>query len=425
MNEGSIALLPQSPDSIIKDTIARKNILELMGVLILETIETLKDFYLKNKLSSFDPHVGDTACQLRAYKFFNLSIKKKQIFSERDIFNKLVELNANYGLIKKTILEQAQGVKIKNNSQSILTLFLENNLLIFLGKEIFFLVYSRILTIFKEDDGFGGTRINFEKLSRKFNISRKLAKKFVHYYQGCVAELSCHFVFSLVDEMATVDGVGIILKKLQKMDGDDRPVLPCFASMEVLLAHMRTQETGLLLKITNSVCPKQKTSIYIYCVMSAKSCTYYPVSKLSIRQLKQPVFVVNGSTNYPFYLDEQHKRSYLRLIKQIGVETVLRANMASHPQFSGEKLIEFQKNPYLCLQPDGHLNLEHIQNFNNYFITTRYLAEELGCSLQNNKLFLVEHVFCDLLKNQINFFSALASIETKISSFEALGTSQI
>lgn len=82
-----LSLLPQSPETQIPTHLKFSKVLKLLRFFTSKLINALESFYIKHNVHEFDPHVGETSCQIRAYQvlvfsssiteFDKHSIKKK------------------------------------------------------------------------------------------------------------------------------------------------------------------------------------------------------------------------------------------------------------------------------------------------------------------------------------------------------------
>lgn len=71
-----VDLLPQNNFSLVRNSKLAFEILKMVYNITSLLANCLSKFYLRKQYQYFDPHVGDTACQVRAYAFVLLSKKK-------------------------------------------------------------------------------------------------------------------------------------------------------------------------------------------------------------------------------------------------------------------------------------------------------------------------------------------------------------
>lgn len=82
INQTNLALLPYDPYIVIKDITQKISIIELMSALLHQLHHALC-YFEKNELSRFDAQVGETLCQIRAYKIYYLATYSSHHFLEQ------------------------------------------------------------------------------------------------------------------------------------------------------------------------------------------------------------------------------------------------------------------------------------------------------------------------------------------------------
>lgn len=71
-----VDLLPQNNLALVRNSKLAFEILKMVYNITSLLVDCLSKFYIRKQYQYFDPHVGDTACQIRAYAFVLLSKKK-------------------------------------------------------------------------------------------------------------------------------------------------------------------------------------------------------------------------------------------------------------------------------------------------------------------------------------------------------------
>lgn len=375
----------------------------------------------------FDPHVGDTMCQIRAYKIFILHSQDEFSFY---IHNKLESLEVAYSLI----LEKLDWLKIARNnlnndnqkkiaSHEHLENFLAKEKLIFdFNLDTIFLMCSYFLTRFKSNATSGSTYIDYEKISNELNVSRKHAKKLTRHCQILLSELSVEFVVELWNEFPQQKPLKMIFDYLKYKDDDERTVLPCYPVMKILLSYTFHYSIPIIL-ITERRYKDQ--SDYVLLFFLKKNYEVKPMDRREFYLLKEmPCIIIQGSTFYSVTTTSvESQKQFIRRFMKIGLAKVLLSYMAVHPQFSGKKLASLSIDPFNEFQKqhesqtafmsvkNNESNLAASSNLLQAIADANILSDELnkmkksalqiGSCSDNASLFFVKHIFCDTLNNQV------------------------
>ncbi len=182
--------------------------------------------FLEGKLDRLDPHVGDTACQIRACQLIFLS-------------QEMVQKNT------RTYYE-AFCQKLKQEIQ-----ILESGQLSELGilpEEIFFFGVSFFLTVFRASDEFGGAKaIKYLQIAKFLKISKTWAKWIIQVAQKALSMNSCDFIFRLSHKIDYP--YSHLLKKLLQEGDDDRQLLPCFFLSDVIWRYLKKEKIPILFEV--------------------------------------------------------------------------------------------------------------------------------------------------------------------------------
>ena len=68
MSLNNLLLFPYSSKTILVDQKMKMKVLHFTDFFLEEIIAAIELFFLKKEFQKFDAHVGDTLCQIRAYK---------------------------------------------------------------------------------------------------------------------------------------------------------------------------------------------------------------------------------------------------------------------------------------------------------------------------------------------------------------------
>lgn len=185
----SVDLLPQNNAALVHDSKMAFEILKTLHNIIHLLAESLTKFYINKQYQCFDPHVGESACQIRAYAFVMLSKKKPG----NELMERICFLNLTLRKLK-TVL--GTTINLKKNSQTIIELAQNHECYFSVGWSECLLYGSYFLTIFKKVSA-KGAYICKEKIAHFFTSSKRLSERMVDEYQSRLARMSCDFIKSI------------------------------------------------------------------------------------------------------------------------------------------------------------------------------------------------------------------------------------
>ncbi len=389
-----IELLPQSSNTQIPNHVKGSKILWILEKIIEHMIEALKSFFISQKYYEFDPHVGETACQIRAYHIFELSclIKKYKI----NIKNKLHSLENLKKIILVEIerLQSSESKKIKGLKPVSLEVFLvkQQFFVTFNSLEIY-LFLCRFLSIYKIFDKYQEPIINYPLLCRNLEINKNLARKIIHQYQIKLSKISCDKILGATKKNYEFILSYKYLSQFLHLDDDGRNVLPCYLVTKVLLKCLQKKDNVILI-----VCKRKNhfgmidNIVLPFKFNSQGEFAYFPTDKIEKKQ-NRPCYVIEGIVNYERNNIEPEK-SYISRFLKTGLKKIILANMAIHPQYSGKKLYKLSINPFHYKK--NNINKKTCQ-IEKEFSIMRKTAKLIGCSYENPKLFYIKHIYCDNL----------------------------
>ena len=244
MKASHISLLYQISTSIVKDNQMKESLVNLVKFIASNYVEAMRCFYVLKEYQHFDPHVGDTACQVRALQVSMLAQKPNYGFDRN-------EVERNKAILEQAINVLAQGsVKtVKNNFITIEDFLIQFNLSLEISKENMLLVVSYILTKYKKENGFGDHYIDVNKIKQDANISVKSCKKLIRHYQLTMARQSCIDIINYAQKFGFSSEYTRHLEQLIKNDDDGRNVMPCFLQMEVIIEVLQQMQLKVVLEI--------------------------------------------------------------------------------------------------------------------------------------------------------------------------------
>lgn len=380
-----IDLLPQSPDMTLRDVRLEKLILKILKFVNRQLIDSLYYFYKKKKLSSFDPHVGDTACQIRACHLLNIFFKK----------------NATYHLEKR--IDEIEILEIKlnewdssyqlNDSISLYDYISLIGCNINLNDDEFFLLLSFFLTRFKNHDYNGSTFIDYNQIAEIGNFSRKTSKKLARYYQIKLSQISCNLVIDWCHDVMPINYNNFLIKMLRH-DDDDRTVLPCYFYNAIIYNYIKKKEYLTLVIVRHKYKDNTNQLMLLFNAEKYLETITDPVN-VNPNLMNKPCIIIEGICNSIHVESEQ---AYTKRFNLIGFEDIFLANMASHPQYSGKKLSPYSVSPFSQF---NDVHEEFIIQIQDELNEKRKIAKTIGCSRDDSSLFLISHIYCNILGNHL------------------------
>jgi len=399
LNQTNLALLPYEQNIVIKDITQKISTIKLMGR-VLKQVQLALSYFENRELYRFDAQVGETLCQIRAYKIYYLSSYSTPQFLETI---KKLRINVSHGIKKLSIqaehyqhllkLHKSQRPEFARAPITLADFFRELDCIILLSKDALFLFISHFLCHYHlVDDDNIPMAIDFSALSSELSVSRSFAKKIGHFYQKKLSELSCDFIFQLVKELPDSQEIESMLPLLHLQSDEGRMVLPCYCVTEIIVLHMIENKANLVLLVDAENKRKQST---LFLRGSKQQQNFELINEEQQNDL--PCMVMYGSSMPPSaYLIEPTLEKMLSM----GIKEVILSNNAAHPQYSGITLSSHRDNPYATLISEQRdlLSIHEItiaQQRASLLIQMKQLAAKTGCTSNNPTLFLLKHIFCN------------------------------
>ncbi len=377
-----LSFLPQSPNAIIRDTNMCCGILKFTYHSVNFLIEALDNFYIKHNYNFFDPHVGENACQIRAYIFLILS-KKKNIHKITERINFLKKKN-------NQIIDAINlGInhKIKGKKSSIYNIYIKYDLYFDISISEEFLYKSYFLTIFKKIINID-FYIDKEYISKYFNISKYITKKITHEYQITLSEYSYNFI----KKASNFYGINNttypnLFKNLLYNEG--KPVFPCYFYSKIIFNNLLKNKDNLIIKIEDM---NNKKSILFTNSNESNQLITLTNDTFLIDKVRMIVICDSESLlmKSPLAIQES--------LNRLGIYHILLMCMAAHPQYSGTHLSTWTNKLF---PTDSHL-LPKERELLNEFITYKEKAFSYGFCRENPLMLVVRHIFIDTLCNYHN-----------------------
>ncbi len=376
-------LLVQSEHSMVRDNKMKNDLITFISFVMKNLINVISLFYIEKKFELIDPHVGDTACQIRAcfIAVFANAIADNSPYLKRmkqisELHIKLLEFKEKS---KKT---QAQE---KNNNSTLRELVDQIDVHFTISEEEKILFQSYFLTAFKTNGGKETIVIDFDRISQHLSLSRKSAKKLTRHYQLSVASFSCKTILQWGLSVLAPNELRL-LNGLKRFDDDDREVLPCYLFTKVIYHYALKNKIPILVLATveDRVIPlyfKPNNVVFVYT---------RPVTS----ELQKPCIIITGHS-------KGKAACYGPRFITTGLKSILLSSIAAHPQYTGKKLSPFSQNLLQGISMDETAQNEWVE-----LQYMRLLALILGCSYQNESLFVVNHIYCATIQSQSAYLKA-------------------
>lgn len=388
----NLALLPHDESIIIKDITQKIHYLQLMKILLHQVHCSIKCFENK-RLNYFDAQVGETLCQIRAYKIYTLALSKHfQILIPRlkqeiePILEKLDNHINQYQIFLK--LNKTQRSEEVRAQVTLINFFKNLDCIVQISDDAIFVFLSYFLCIYHQvDEKEIPVAIDFLEISSSLNLSRSYAKKLGRFYQKILSELSCKFIFDLLNDLDNLEQLKLVIPWLYLQSDEGRMVLPCYPVTEIIVRHMIKNNANLILLIDFS--NKKRKALYF-----KGSCKMNEFELRPMPEQNKPCVVMYGSC--------ESDESTLKRFLSIGLKEVILANNAFHPQYSGTTLAAYSYDPFETLVQNYKNQLSYetciLNHLSTQLLQKKKQAEKIGCCINNKKLFLLKHIYCNTLK---------------------------
>ncbi len=413
-----LRLIPAKPASFLVNRKAKLAFLHLMNVLIDEAIEALSCF-LRREFSAFDAQVGETSCQIRAYKVCLLDNTKG--FSEKVMWVKN-QLN-EYKKIFEHVLEEYKIGTLYGHSYSeemdkreILKGFLKRKgLSIFFDSDIIFLITSHFLKKYcLIDNEEIPCAINYPLIKKSLFLGSTPARNLTNHYQLVLSKLSCAFVLNLLKSYSDEDGNYRFMQYFIREGDQGRRMLPYYNAVKILLSSAQTSGLPILFSVYKVMGNRRVKWAFLFKLN--KTTHEYSLQKRSDMMSSDESCVVFKGTVFCENKNEESVENYLTRLFSYKPNTVILDNAAAHPQYAGEKQAEFKEDPYKDLYSKiaaQEQTVKKADSMQQEFFKAKEEAHRMGLSRENPSLFYIKHIFCDLVKNE-----AAESLIWSSSSFQ-------
>lgn len=367
--------------------------LNLMRFFLDQLIEAMTVFYYEKNMIKFDPHVGDTLCQIRAYKILllchenrkkNLTFVKQELAIYNKCYLNLVACLAKFEELERTFSKYHKDL----DSPELLDAFLKRNKLIFsLTEDMYFLMQSYTLSKYSVIDGAGISRgINYQQICSDYIMSKTCAKRLMRGFQVELSKYSCRFIFSLIEKLeeSNFKELKSILPFLLKADDDRREVLPCYEATKILWASLISKKMPVFIIAEAG---KQKYEF----LFRANGKDFELCDKDQFYS-EEPCLIIRGIT-------QSSHSELLWFFKTNSLSDIFLSNMAMHPQYSAPELEAMSNDPYISISNKDNRDIDRLEErrwmLSKELFEMKKYAVTNGCYNEEPKKFVVKHIFCD------------------------------
>lgn len=355
----------------------------------------------QSKLSQFDPLASDCSCQNRAAF---VSLQAMRFLSDTHFQEKCASFKARVAEKLDTLRVEKgtyEALKKQKGAKTISQKF-EDLMKVFdveAPKEVIALCECFMLTKAKQIDRistrcFGclekGVPTFKEKTDRRKidelrGVSRTSQDTLIEDAKVRLSEFCCKF---LQKQAQTLDAQlssmlsGTNLKVLQ-----GKYELPCFYTIKAALESSLALKVSLLVKVKKSQhLVENIDDPFDVAILFRKNDSgllepFFPTTADAI----QPCFVVEG-TRCGKSIERETPFEYTKRLLNFDIQKLFELNAAQHGQYTKQKDID--EDPSLCEEREKLKGL-------------KMQAKIMGCSLKNQSLFCITHIFCDTIANQM------------------------
>lgn len=388
------ALLPQSKTSLLRDRSAKLIMFSFLNKALVEMRVALKSFFIERNLTAFDPHVGESCCQARAYKLLLMSSKLYLLDLEASMI--LGHIDAIFERFNSFTEERLAEV-CNFKTVSLVNFIHQLEIDFCFSEDIYFLYVAFFLTKFKKNLSPVDSHIDYQFLCGNLEISRKFSIKLIRFYQIEISKISCKFICALAKEVN--DELIDLLLLSYRVDDNGRKVLPSFLLTKIILRHLEINNRPIIVRIDRFVSNLHIDSIYIYYSHKTGELDLQSIEK-HIKSRNKLCICVHGEITCIDKLES--RQEYLKRFRRVGIINILLANMAKHPQYSGTNLELFRENPYHAITRTAGYHKGMLVRSEAELINMQNIALKIGCCEERKHLFFTKHIYCDNISSVVN-----------------------
>lgn len=390
-----LALIPLDPDSLLISRKSKLHTLELMLSLMNEAIGACCAFQNKNYIA-FDAQVGETSCQIRAYKVCLLAHNPQFIIAMQIFTPQLIKYKNSIAIytdaFKNNMRINSRYLKELDQKERLESFFSKIENSVAPTDDHLFIILSHFLNKFcLADSSNMPYAINYNLIKKLLDIKLTAANNLAQHYQSILSSLSCNFVF---EQSAGIHVAGEaneqFFREVLRIGDAKRYTLPYYYVTKVLLAGYNTATLPIIFTIRNRG-QNENIPLILFFKKDANTDKIVLQSVLNKIDKHAPAIVFQGSV---LESEAAVLNDFKNKLLQIGVREVILFNAANHPQYAGAALKGYATDPYKDiiainqeLEKIVALNVEELRH-------TRISSQAFAYSKDNSRLFYVEHIFC-------------------------------
>jgi hypothetical protein len=344
-------LLPKGGKSVVDSLQNETRFLRRILFLIQEAEEGISHF-LKGNLSHFDPHVGDTACHIRACYFSYLWINREEILPDLERDRSSLKSYAEKVLV---VMDQS----LRNSHRPLRPCFLDEflselNVGLFFGEISLNIIVSHLLSKYAfVDEKEMPQSINQDLLNQSMHESVAFCTALVRSLQRKLSIVSVEFVIFLSQLLSKkgliLSGSPALFESLVKEDSCGRKQLPCIAVFELIANFMKCNSKVSCVWIVDFLELKSRRAFFFKADKNGK----WKYSSLNDLLEESPIFLIRAAT----FMESNEK--FLFWCHQFGVDKILSWFGAVHPQYSGMVEFSFPKEYQVFFEENFNLAVSH------------------------------------------------------------------
>jgi hypothetical protein len=397
--------IPQSADSLLQEPSFRYLHLHLFIFIMKNSIAALEKMFIHKSYENFDPHVGDTLCQIRG-AIFSYYSSNPPILVEQEIkrLGDVVRQAENtLPRIKEiTHTKRSKQDRARQDYQTLAGFSSEINLSISVSNFIHMLTMAFLLAKYKVHPLGILPRVDIKLLQSDLSISKEMANKLVQYWQKDLTRYSSDFI----QNQATL--YSPLVPILRKSDEANRDVLPSYFVMKHIFNFLLENKISLYLTVRYPDVAR-KPLLRIPFIATGSD---FVIGTNEDRS--SPHFIVQCVSKMIDSEDDESYRILYNKIKQEGIQNILLASVANHPQYCGKKLSILGENVYQSLSEEissNPLALFLLKTLSNEYSSYLNYAKKNRCDFLKPDFIFVEHMFVGSPQNQEQIYGIYFPVE--------------
>ncbi len=373
-------LLWVEAQTLLKNRKEKLKFLHVACVIYEHVIQAVVEFYIHHRYESFDPHVGDNLCQVRACE---LALLARRSSKNHELILSFLDTKKNIF----TVFSWFQDLLNKSSTKSlfldkpvtILEFLTEINLNFKLSKDILFIYQCFFLTKYRKyTNDFQKTYIDYKDASKKLSLSKTLVDTICFSIQKKLCIRTSQFVQKNLPS-TFLNSAPLKFQEYLKQDRRGRVIPPFFFSTLAVLTMIQKEKLTSLISVRDL-----KNEEAWECALSGKN------------SIKEENFCIiwHGSTTY----SGMKKKKWLEEFQSLGPWKVILAVVAQHPQYvdsmkiENELLFGFDYRQSLALAKKLNLSEPHLSFLSISHVTFNKKEHRIG--EKNEGLGIEQEVAC-------------------------------